>query len=141
MLEADCPYWIYRYERPERPGRWTKVLQPENTMADEDAWPVSRYAHQVVYDVRTKTVYMHGGNARLEAPSEGRRRRSTGPGGEVEVRIEHASAAGQRNERLDDFWEMKLIRCVDILKQREAGRDTNEFPGHLQKSLCARGST
>ena len=113
MLEADSPYWIYRYERPDMPGKWTKVLQPESASSDDGSWPAPRYAHQVVYDTMFGVVYMHGGNSSLEAaPIVDERRsgaRRSGPAGEIEVRIEFVEPVS-RNARLDDFWTMKLVR-------------------------------
>ncbi|THH29268.1 hypothetical protein EUX98_g4922 [Antrodiella citrinella] len=87
ILETDAPYWVYRYERPERPGVWTKLIPstvPElSDTAQTDDAPIPRYAHQVVYDPRSKVIYMHGGNAGMEkevvvpmsdfAPAEGQR--------------------------------------------------------------------
>ncbi|TCD65352.1 hypothetical protein EIP91_002791 [Steccherinum ochraceum] len=70
MLETEAPYWIYRYERPERPGIWTKILPPPSSSPAPPSRtgdvPLPRYAHQVVYDTDTKLFYMHGGNAGLE---------------------------------------------------------------------------
>lgn len=70
---------------------------------------------------------MHGGNAGLESPAEERRpgsgsRRSTaGPVGEMEVRIEHV-APPSKNMRLDDFWALKLMRCVFMSAQDVDGK-------------------
>ncbi|KAI0373966.1 hypothetical protein BV20DRAFT_936559 [Pilatotrama ljubarskyi] len=117
VLESESPYWIYRYDRPEIPGKWSKIL-PEGPDAP---WPQPRYAHQVVYDSKTKTVYMHGGNGGLEgeeplsdsesrpssgdgsARAEGGRARSRGP---VSAPAENADV----ETRLDDFWRLEIIR-------------------------------
>ena len=58
--------------------------------------PLPRYAHQVVYNPRTKIVFMHGGNAGLV-------------GQQLERGREDDSA---KERRLDDFWQMSLIRFV-----------------------------
>ncbi|KAI0775785.1 Muskelin N-terminus-domain-containing protein [Trametes elegans] len=128
VLEAEAPYWIYRYERPELPGKWSKIL-PESG-PDAAAWPQPRYAHQVVYDARTKTAYMHGGNGGLEADepagSDGDRSRpdSAGSGSGVSESASR-SRSGRRLERdlpsrrtssdadmkrLEDFWRFEIIR-------------------------------
>ncbi|KAI0829852.1 Muskelin N-terminus-domain-containing protein [Trametes gibbosa] len=134
MLEADSPYWIYRYDRPEIPGRWSKIL-PDDGVDTDAAWPQPRYAHQIVYDSRTKTVYMHGGNAGLEGdePVDGEdlpgpRRRMSGPGMSddtmVAITIVRGGApapssspvpgpevdADSDMKRLDDFWKLEVIR-------------------------------
>ncbi|KAH9858497.1 Muskelin N-terminus-domain-containing protein [Lenzites betulinus] len=131
MLEADAPYWIYRYDRPDVPGRWSKVL-PNDGAEPDTAWPQPRYAHQIVYDSRTKTVYMHGGNAGLDEDEpedgeelSGRRRRMSGPedtlaainlvrGGAPAPSSSPVSAleadADSDMKRLDDFWKLEVIR-------------------------------
>ncbi|KAI0358515.1 hypothetical protein OH77DRAFT_1189211 [Trametes cingulata] len=120
ILESESPYWIYRYDRPDIPGKWSKILPDHNPDA---AWPQPRYAHQIVYDSRTKMVYMHGGNGGLEgdeplsdsesrpssgdshARAEGSRSRSRGgapaPGADTDADAE---------KRLDDFWRLEIIR-------------------------------
>ena len=57
-----------------------------------DGEPVARCACQVVYDPRSRTFYLFGGNAGLT------RRDAVG------------SDAPEAEERLDDFWSMKLER-------------------------------
>lgn len=57
---------------------------------DDEEIPVPRYAHQVVYEDVSGTVYMHGGNA---GPAPG------------------TTASEEADEvRLDDFWKMTLER-------------------------------
>ena len=109
ILEKEAPYWIYRYQRPERQGVWTKILPttpPESAIPPTSAHigdaPLPRYAHQVVYDLPSKTIYMHGGNAGLEkemivregddVPIEARDGRASGDatmntGGEIRYRV------------------------------------------------------
>lgn len=109
VLEAQAPYWIYHYDRPELPGRWSKI------MPDKDAEPISpqpRYAHQVVYDSRSGSLYMHGGNAGLgddEHDSESRPSSSSSGG---EPGSGHATKDADSERRLDDFWHLDIVRCV-----------------------------
>lgn len=73
--------------------------------------PLPRYAHQVVYDEGSKTVYMHGGNAGLgKSNEEGMERGggSDGAEGDVDGRVAMEGGSGER--RLDDFWSMTLSR-------------------------------
>ncbi|THH02259.1 hypothetical protein EW026_g555 [Hermanssonia centrifuga] len=143
VLESDAPYWIYRYERPERPGKWTKILPYETSPTSPSPLPVEtpsplpRYAHQVVYDPLKKIVYMHGGNAGLEseilvhsydydgsARDRDRDRdggddiRTQSPGAHREVRspapLGGEGSDGEKENRLDDFWRMKLIRFREL---------------------------
>lgn len=83
--------------------------------------PQPRYAHQVVYEEGSKTVFMHGGNAGLangnsddlERAASNRRledgtvHSGEGNNSEFDNGIE---ARGQKEERLDDFWSMTLNR-------------------------------
>ncbi|KAL1942840.1 hypothetical protein VTO73DRAFT_5080 [Trametes versicolor] len=125
-LDPDSPYWIYRYERPDVPGRWSRNL------ADGPAasWPQPRYAHQVVYDSKAKALYMHGGNAGLEgddppSDNEGEQRGPAAP--DPDARTVYASASGASvptpspalapvadadadMTRMDDFWRLEVIR-------------------------------
>ncbi|KAL6298386.1 Muskelin N-terminus-domain-containing protein [Sparassis latifolia] len=118
VLDSECPNWIYRYERPDRPGKWSKILpagRPEGSDAHfgevENEHPLPRYAHQVVYDFGTKTVYMHGGNAGLDEVTG-----ATSMGGSMEdSRNQEGGGSthnteGTRENRLDDFWNMQLKR-------------------------------
>ncbi|TPX71748.1 hypothetical protein SpCBS45565_g00878 [Spizellomyces sp. 'palustris'] len=86
-------FWVYNI----RKDRWTKVYQNENTgsaywssMADKE--PCPRFAHQLVYDPKRKCQFLFGGN-----PGE----------------------MGNPNLRLDDFWELWLIRPSpnDVLRR------------------------
>ncbi|KAI8992965.1 Muskelin N-terminus-domain-containing protein [Trametes punicea] len=131
VVEFESPYWIYRYDRPDNPGQWSKLV-PEKDLGS--AWPQPRYAHQVVYDSRTKTVYMHGGNGGLDGddvvPSnnepESRSQPSSGggtgqahgdaPPEEDRRRARRGRAAAPAVDadadmkRLDDFWRLEIIR-------------------------------
>lgn len=86
--------WLFRYGDNQR--TWSKILPEEARENAEHAiqQPRARYAHQMVYDSRTKTVYLHGGNA-------GRMLDPGSPDGGRDGLSEH---------RLDDFWSMQLKR-------------------------------
>lgn len=108
-LASESPNWMFTYDR--RQGSWTQILpqlphasprdtsdhlQPERELIEE---PLPRYAHQVVYNTNTKTVFMHGGNGGNVGPME--RSKDVGKGDEV-----------HKERRLDDLWQMKLVRLV-----------------------------
>lgn len=84
---------LYRYNT--NPGTWTRVpaakVEGDNDTGSTNSVdePVARSAHQVVYDPRAGTFYMHGGNAgfRTESPD-----------------------STNLETRLDDFWSMTLER-------------------------------
>lgn len=103
-VASEAPNWVFRYD--PRPGSWTQILpQLMYTGGTHDTSgslhavekveePLPRYAHQVVYNPRTKTVFMHGGNA-----------------GMVGQQLERGRGDDSGKERrLDDFWRMTLIR-------------------------------
>lgn len=166
VLRSDAPNWVYQYTHPSQPGIWTQILpevfsetlggggehgygvdrgkgrvnQGEVGGQGEPSVPLPRYAHQVVYDERTKKVYMHGGNAgeargcggdekeneetRVGSgtgASVGGEGESGGGGTENENGNgspaggeaggeEEGSKPGRREPRLDDFWVMDLVR-------------------------------
>ncbi|KAJ3193739.1 Muskelin 1, intracellular mediator containing kelch motif [Entophlyctis luteolus] len=77
-------FWCYSIKR----GKWTRVYHNENTGAEywakmKDKEPCPRFAHQLVYDHVRKCQYLFGGN----------------PGDSTNL-----------NLRLDDLWELRLIR-------------------------------
>ncbi|KAJ7693340.1 Muskelin N-terminus-domain-containing protein [Mycena rosella] len=90
---------IFRYNPP--PGKWDQILPAPGNGTDDGGAPPDepppRFAHQVVYDPTTRTVFMHGGN-----------------GGLVKEKEEEDSAMMDESEetdtRLDDFWQMSLLR-------------------------------
>ncbi|KAI8368114.1 Muskelin N-terminus-domain-containing protein [Radiomyces spectabilis] len=113
-------FWIYNLDN----NRWKKIYQNENK--DPEYWqrmdqvePRPRFAHQMVYDPKTRTQYLFGGN----------------PGDHSET-----------SKRLDDFWELSLVkpdpksilrRCRYLLrmqKLREMSRSAR-----LQQSTTAYG--
>jgi hypothetical protein len=78
--------WVYNLSMES----WKKIYQNENTGSDywaamSETEPCPRFAHQLVYDYKNKKQYLFGGN-----PGEN----------------------GTPNARLDDFWELDLIRYV-----------------------------
>jgi len=96
---------VYQYTHPSKPGKWTKILPEVITEGGGPSEvPRPRYAHQVVYDEKTKYFFMHGGNAGDVSavedvePEEERSGDGDSPRGVI------------RETRLDDFWTMKLLR-------------------------------
>lgn len=113
---AGISLYLYRYD--STPGTWTKITTEEAPTSAYEAAPVSpqgemdvegdasntskeeelleppaRGACQVVYDAKSQTFYVHGGNAGQKSNEA-----TTGP---------------KREERLDDFWSMTLERPAD----------------------------
>jgi len=87
-------FWAYDL----RMGKWTKLYQSENFdqyywASNETAEPRPRHAHQMVYDHVHKVQYLFGGRT---------------------VEIETS-----KQQRLDDFWELHLIRpkSEDLLRR------------------------
>jgi len=77
--------------------------------------PSPRYAHQVVYDQKTRTVYMHGGNMGIGISGMERNSgNSSGMDGEgAEENSESGDGSereGGKERRLDDLWCMMLHR-------------------------------
>jgi muskelin len=124
VLRSDAPNWVYRYGT--QPGKWTQIL-PDTSEARVDRSlgksvitveePQPRYAHQVVYEEGSKTIFMHGGNAGLGSGSDvGMERAGERDDGEEaaeedrdklnDAKREH----GPKETRLDDFWSMTLNR-------------------------------
>jgi len=88
LLKDRMHNWIYKYD--SRPGKWSQILKiPDQPVSQR---PMPRFAHQVVYNPKTKAVYMHGGN-----------------GGEPNSEV--IEGVGSVKGRLDDFWKMELKRC------------------------------
>jgi hypothetical protein len=116
---------VYRYGK--RPGKWSQILpdtsdvhaieskEDEGIVVVEEPQP--RYAHQVVYEEGSKTVFLHGGNAGMGSGGEEGMERA----GDLVDREEKAEedgekagdgkdSYGQKERRLDDFWSMTLDR-------------------------------
>ncbi|KAI0084905.1 Muskelin N-terminus-domain-containing protein [Irpex rosettiformis] len=129
VLENESPHWIYRYERPERSGKWIKMVPEESESMTEANVPGPRYAHQVAYDPIAKAVYMHGGNACLEGevdedatqpppdPESAPEGRSENPQTRTEIMDDLNET--KNTPRLDDFWRMTLMRpsSSDIIRR------------------------
>ncbi|KAI8905071.1 Muskelin N-terminus-domain-containing protein [Gorgonomyces haynaldii] len=85
-------FWSYSIKK----NQWTKIYQNENVGAEywskmADVEPRPRFAHQLVYDSTKRVQYLFGGN-----PGE----------------------AGNANLRLDDLWQLHLVRPTkeDVLR-------------------------
>lgn len=111
-LAAETRNWMFSYD--QRPGTWAHILPqtaqtsvkgaPSHLHPDEPAEePMPRYAHQVVYNPKTKTVFLHGGNAGIVGELE--RKRADG------TPRDQGEDVG-KEQRLDDFWQMSMIRFV-----------------------------
>ncbi|KAF8658335.1 hypothetical protein AX16_002101 [Volvariella volvacea WC 439] len=92
-LASDAPCWLYRYDT--QPGEWTQILPAVNQAQEE---PLPRYAHQVAYSSKTATVYLHGGNAGLSSDND------------HSSSEESNARSSLKEQRLDDFWQMRLMR-------------------------------
>ncbi|KAG6865484.1 hypothetical protein C0991_002196 [Blastosporella zonata] len=101
-ISSEAPNWMFSYD--SKPGTWTQILShppdrepssPTTDTHDEEylEQPQPRYAHQVVYNPLTRTVFLHGGNA-----------------GVVDA-MEHTGEEGHKEERMDDLWQMTLVRA------------------------------
>lgn len=126
VLRSDSPNWVYRYGA--RPGKWTQILpdiprapvdgsneEEEDIITVEEPQP--RYAHQVVYDEGSKTIFMHGGNAGLGISNDGGMEKTgVRDDGETTAEEDRDRPSDEREEhdpkerRLDDFWSMTLNR-------------------------------
>ena len=148
VLRSDAPNWVYQYTNPAQPGKWTQILpevfsgdgegENKNGVQHEAPVPLPRYAHQVVYDERTKKVYMHGGNAgegwggggeekeneearvggaqaSQGANASAREGENSGGGGDGSGSWRGGEGGEEerprlKETRLDDFWVMNLVR-------------------------------
>jgi hypothetical protein len=92
VLKDRMHNWVYKYD--SRPGKWIEILKmPDQPVTQR---PMPRFAHQVVYNPKTKAIYMHGGN---------------GGGSNTEGEGKRDGAKG----RLNDFWRMELKRYGNVL--------------------------
>ncbi|TPX47932.1 hypothetical protein SeLEV6574_g02348 [Synchytrium endobioticum] len=108
---AKNSFWVYSI----RQDKWTRIYSNDNIGAEYwaqmvDKEPCPRFAHQLVYDSTRKVQYLFGGN-----PGE----------------------PGQPNLRLDDFWELSLVRptCNDILRRSRFMIKKQQF-----RELCMKSS-
>lgn len=102
-LPGELYNWVYRYGA--RPGTWTRILSQANQPQPVDATPSTRlrkreepyprYAHEVVYDTKTKQVYLFGGNTSFDDSND-------------------AESMGEANfsgiKKMNDFWKMEVCR-------------------------------
>ncbi|KAI9353852.1 Muskelin N-terminus-domain-containing protein [Obelidium mucronatum] len=105
-------FWCYNIKK----GKWTRVYYNENTTADywskmKDKEPCPRFAHQLVYDSVRRVQYMFGGN----------------PGDPTNL-----------NLRLDDLWELHLLRpnAEDVARRAKFRIRRQQF-----KEMCAAGNS
>jgi len=102
--------WMYNIKK----NKWTKIYQNVNYGNEynnriSDIEPCTRFASQLVYDTKRKVQYLFGGN----------------PGEVVDQSL-----------RLDDFWELKLVRPnnEDILRTAKFHIRKQKF-----KEICNTG--
>ncbi|KAJ4483838.1 Muskelin N-terminus-domain-containing protein [Lentinula aciculospora] len=102
---SESSNWLYRYS--SRPGKWKKIHALEehrkhhvaaSSLPPASVSPSSRFAHQVVYDPHSKTLYLHGGTMIMDFDSTKPREGSDGQIEEPPIK------------RLSDFWKMTLRR-------------------------------
>uniref|UniRef100_A0A8H7Y6Q3 Muskelin N-terminal domain-containing protein n=1 Tax=Psilocybe cubensis TaxID=181762 RepID=A0A8H7Y6Q3_PSICU len=105
-LRANQSYWVYRYEG--QPGKWMQILQQPDKAAAE--LPLPRFAHQAAYNPKTKTVYLHGGNA--GGALVGDAIKTDGDSTPADASSDQTKDApkSSKERRLDDFWRMQLER-------------------------------
>lgn len=77
--------------------------------------PMPRFAHQVVYNPATRSVFLHGGNAGGSSAAVGGSGsaggNADGDGGDgVDGDGKEKEKDGVKERRLDDFWRMELRR-------------------------------
>ena len=108
---AKNSFWVYSI----RKDKWTRVYSNDNVGAEywakmADKEPCPRFAHQLVYDNIRKKQFLFGGN-----PGE----------------------PGQPNLRLDDFWELTLVRpsSNDVLRRARFMIKRQQF-----RELCSRNN-
>jgi hypothetical protein len=83
-----------------------RILQePGKAIAE---MPQPRFAHQVVYNPNTKSVFLHGGNAGGAPASDGERAGRAADGEAIVV--DGIEDGPLKEKRLDDFWRMELRR-------------------------------
>ncbi|KAJ3185891.1 hypothetical protein HK101_009778 [Irineochytrium annulatum] len=104
-------FWSYNIKR----GKWTRVYHNENIGPEywekmKDREPVPRFAHQLVYDSNRRVQYLFGGN----------------PGD-----------PNNDNLRLDDFWELHLLRPspADVLRRAKFQIRRQQF-----REMCQSGN-
>lgn len=92
--------------------------EKENSASNSNSeMPIPRFAHQVVYNPNTRTIFLHGGNAGGGGSLSGQG--GAGRDGEGDAvggvgTVEEVKELGgpAKEKRLDDFWRMELKRLV-----------------------------
>ena len=101
-LPGELYNWVYRYGGKSRV--WTRILsqahQPRsvnttlNTELSKRGEPCPRYAHEVVYDTKSKQVYLFGGNTSQDSNDTDS--------------MDEANNNGIK--KMNDFWRMEVCR-------------------------------
>jgi len=102
-LPGELHNWVYRYGGKSRV--WTRILsqadQPRpvntttNTGLSKRGEPCPRYAHEVVYDAKSKQVYLFGGNTSRQDSDD----------------AEPMDEANNNDiKKMNDFWRMEVCR-------------------------------
>ncbi|KAF8971232.1 Muskelin N-terminus-domain-containing protein [Flammula alnicola] len=128
-LRAYLSNWVYRYDT--RPGKWMQILRQPDRPPSE--LPLPRFAHQVVYNPSTKSVFLHGGNAGGAPVADGGR--AAREADEEAIAVDSGDegkdgpAAGTKERRLDDFWRMELKRPgpEEIIRQAKSQIRQQQF--------------
>ncbi len=125
FLQGEMTYWVYRYEA--QPGKWSKSLLEsppgysvnDSPSSDTHAKPKSRYARPMVYNAKTKAMFICGGisgtdeSVLPEVSSPRNERRNSSDGGDVsDAEKENQPEVDQRQDevRLNDLWKIKFHR-------------------------------
>jgi len=85
-----------------------QVLHPLDRSPSD--MPLPRFAHQVVYNPKTRSFFLHGGNAGGAVDNRGGR--ETGTESVPAAIGPDVRDSPVRERRLDDFWKMVLIRLA-----------------------------
>ena len=96
-LRSEAPNWVYRYGA--RPGKWTQIMPEDRGVESKEQIdaveePQPRYAHQVVYEEGSKTVFLHGGNAGMGSHSSDVMERRTSTSRSEDAAVDSAEGDG-----------------------------------------------
>ncbi|KAL7749767.1 hypothetical protein RI367_004643 [Sorochytrium milnesiophthora] len=89
VAQAKNTLWVYKQKR----DTWERIVSSPPAAADKSVnEPIPRFAHHLVYDQPRKCIFMFGGNP---------------------------DNRDMPNQRLDDFWELSLVRASahDVLRK------------------------
>ncbi|KAJ6625829.1 Muskelin N-terminus-domain-containing protein [Mycena sp. CBHHK59/15] len=119
MIPYNSSNRIFRYDPP--PGNWDLILPApfdDAASAPPRDEPLPRFAHQVVYDPTTLTIFMHGGNGGIRDPR--------GTGDDENAMMDEGE---EKETRLDDFWQMTLSRfsTEDVVRRATYQIRTQQF--------------